>query len=119
VFRATVLSIVLMVGMGQDAVLLCKVWCDSAEAARTDCHQQNASASPSVKESDNCGPVALSSAVLVREDGRRGMSDQGARHAVVRARYQVPASPTELRLASVSGRASPIESRPLVCALRI
>ena len=118
-FRATVLSIVLMVGMGQDTMLLCKVWCDPAEAARTGCHQKDASTSPSVTGSDNCGPVALSSAVLVREDVRRGMSDQGARHAVVIPRYQGPASPTELRLGSDPGRASPVESRPLVCALRI
>ena len=108
-----------MVGMGQDTVLLCKVWCDPAEAARTGCHQQDASTSPSVTGSDNCERVALNSAVLVREDVRRGMSDQSARHAVVILRYQLPASSRELRLGSDPGQASLVESRPLVCALRI
>ena len=72
-----------------------------------------------VTGSDNCGAVALSSAVLVREDVRRGVSDQSARHAVVIPRYQVPASPGELRLGFEPGRASPEDSRPLVSILRI
>ena len=118
-FRATVLSIVLMLGMSPETVLLCKVWCVPAEAARTGCHRQDASTSPRVTGSDNCGPVAFSSAVLVREDVRRGMSDQSARHAVVIPRYQVTASLRELRLGSDPGRASLVESRPLICALRI
>jgi len=118
VFRIAVLSIVLMMGVRQDAALLCKVWCDPAEIARTACHHEDAGTSPSVTGDDTCGPVTLSRAILVRDDGQRGMTDQGARHAVV-IRCQVPASPTGLRLGSDGGRASPVESRPLVCALRI
>ena len=119
VFRATVLLIVLMVGMGQDTVLLCKAWCDPVEAARAGCHQEDASTSPGVTGSDNCAPGALSHTVLVREDVPRGMSDQGARQAGVIGGYQVPASPIGWRVGYDPGRASPAESRPLISVLRI
>ena len=118
VFQAAVLSIVLMVGVGQDAAILCKAWCDPAQAARTGCHQRDANASPSVTGSDNCGSAAQNSAVLVREDIRR-VSDQSARHAVVMPRSQVSPSLRVLRPGSDPGRASPIDPRPLVPALRI
>ena len=119
VFRATILLIVLMVGLGQDTLLLCKVWCDPAEAARAGCHQKDASTFPNVTGSDNCGPEALRSAILAREDVRRGMSDESARHAVVIPRHQLSVSLTGWRPGSDPGRASPVESRPLVFALRI
>ena len=107
-FRATILLIVLMVGLGQDTLLLCKVWCDPVEAARAGCHQEDASTSPVVTGSENCGPEALRSAVLAREDLRRSMSDQGARHAVVIPRYQLSVSLTGVRPGSDPGRASPV-----------
>jgi hypothetical protein len=119
VFRPAVLSLVLMVGVAQDAALFCKAWCDPAQAAKTGCHQQDTNAFPRVTGSDNCGPPPLNGAVLVREDVRRGTSDPGARHSVVIPRYQVPLSPSLLRLGSERGRTSPIEPRPLARVLRI
>jgi len=107
-----------MMSVGQDAVLLCKVWCDPAEAARTGCYHQGANTSPSVTGSDNCGSVALSSAALVREDVQRS-ADESARHAVVVPRYQMSSLASEARLSFDPGRASPAESRPLLLALRL
>jgi hypothetical protein len=55
----------------------------------------------------------------VREDVRRGTSDQGVRHAVVILRSQVAPLPRVPHLGSEPGRASPIEAGPLLLALRI
>jgi len=38
VFRAAVLSIVLALAVGQNATLLCRVWCDLQAAAASGCH---------------------------------------------------------------------------------
>jgi hypothetical protein len=83
---------------GPDARLLCKMWCDPAEAARTGCHHDEARTSPRVTGSD-CGDVALNAAaVLVTADARRGVSDPDARHPVVVPRYRFPASTSEALL---------------------
>ena len=109
----------LLLAIGQDAALLCRVWCHPGGAAMAECHERaQTSTSPSVTGDDSCGRVTVNGAVLIREDLRR-VSDQDARYAVVVARYQVPASPNEARHGADPGRASPRQTRTLVLALRI
>ena len=119
--RGSVLSIVLLLAIGQDTALLCSMWCHSGGAAMVECHvqtQSNGSKAPMVKADDSCGSVMANGALLIREDLRR-VSDQSARYAVVVPRFQVPSSSIEARLGSKPGRALPLESRPLIVALRI
>jgi hypothetical protein len=119
-FRGSVLSLVLLLAVGQDTGLLCRVWCHPGGAAMAECHDrvQSGSTSPSVTGNDRCGGITGNGVLLIREDLRR-VSDQDARYALVVPRFQMPSSSIEARLGSEPSRASPRESRPLIVALRI
>ena len=52
VFRAALFSIVLTLAVGQNASLLCQVWCHDATSAG--CPHQDSTTSPSVSADDNC-----------------------------------------------------------------
>ena len=67
-FRAALFSIVLTLAVGQNAGLLCTVWCP--EATSTECPHRDSTTSPSVRADDNCTTVAVARS-LVREDARR------------------------------------------------
>ena len=58
VFRAALFSIVLTLAVGQNAGLLCKVWCYPHDAT-AGCRQQEPTTSPSVSGDDYCNNVAL------------------------------------------------------------
>ena len=118
-FRVTLLSVVLTLLVGPHATLLCKAWCDPADAARAGCHHDGATRSPRVSGSDNCGIVVLSNAILVRDDAGRGLSDPNAPHAVVGPRDRFPASANEIRFGREPGREWSLPQRPVVTALRI
>ena len=118
-FRATVLSFVLILLAGPSAGVLCKAWCNPAEAAATGCHHQHPSPSATLTGTDDCGKVALSSAVLAKEDVRRTLSSPDTRHAVLVPRYQYSVSTSEAHPGDEPGCASPLAQRPLVTALRI
>jgi len=119
VLRASVVSIVLLLAIGQDTALLCRVWCHPDGGARSECQEQGqTSTSPRVMGDDSCGRVAVDAAVLIREDVRR-VSDSDAGYAIVVPGCQVPSSPQEARQGSDPGRAAPLESRPFGLALRV
>ena len=116
VFRAALFSIVLTLAVGQNADLLCKVWCH--DAASAGCPHKGSTTSPSVSARDDCrsdvGGVAF-----VREDAQRTAAAPDAQNAVVVPRFRLAPSPTDLRPSFESGRWLPLEERPLVIALRI
>ena len=123
VFRAALFSIVLTLAVGQDANLLCKVWCHDATSAGCP-HQDSttspdSTASPSVSADDNCGSAFVGAVAFVREDARRTAAAPDAQNAVVVPRFRLAPSPTDLRPSFESGRRLPLEERPLVIALRI
>jgi hypothetical protein len=119
VLRASVFSIVLVLAIGQDTSLLCRVWCHPGGAATAECQEQMGYvANPSVTGDDSCGPVVAGDPIFVRED-LRGGSDQAARSTLAVPRYRVPAALCEMHHGTEAGRLSPLESRPLVLALRI
>jgi hypothetical protein len=120
VFRGAVLSIVLLLAVGQDAVLLCRIWCDTHTTLTTaGCQHQGSIFPLSVRAADNCNTVAVAPMTFVREDVRRGTSAPSAQDAVFVSwmRFVPPAAGAGPRLEQ--GRQSPLEARPLTIALRL
>jgi hypothetical protein len=119
VIRLAVLSIVLTLAAGQNAALLCKVWCDPHKAPATGCHQQHAPTSLSVTGVDHCNDVVLSVAAFVREDVRPLVSAPDGQHALVARRFQFGPSLTGTRSGNTPGQDRLLEKRLLLTALRI
>lgn len=114
-FRAALSLIVLTLAVGQNAGLLCTVWCP--EATSTECPHQDSTTSPRVRANDNCTTVAVGAVTFVREDGRRTAPDSHNALAALRFRFLTP--PADSRRDDESGRRLLLEERPLVIALRI
>ena len=117
VFRAALFWIVLTLAVGQNASLLCKVWCHDATSAG--CPHQDSTTSPSVSADDNCGSAFVGAVAFVREDARRTAAAPDAQNALVVPYFQLAPPPTDLRSGFESGRRLPLEERPLVTTLRI
>ena len=92
-FRAALFSIVLTLAVGQNASLLCKVWCHDATSAG--CPHQESTLSPdptgfrSVSADDNCGSAFVGAVAFVREDARRTAADPDAQNALVVPRFRL------------------------------
>jgi hypothetical protein len=117
VFRAVLFSVVLTLAIGQNAGLLCKVWCP--DATSKSCPHQESTTSPSVRADDTCTNVVAGAVAFVLEDGRRTAPGPDAQHGLVVLRFCLVAPPTDPRPGYESGRRLPLEERPLVIALRI
>ena len=117
-FRAVLLSIVLTMAAGQDAVLLCKVWCDHSGPAAAECHTSPMT-SLSVTGDDSCDTAVVDAVAFVREDGRRGGSAPTVEYTAVVARFRFAPPPTGTRSSYEPGQQPSLEQRPLVTALRI
>jgi hypothetical protein len=117
VFRAALFSIVLSLAVGQNAGLLCKVWCPDATSAA--CPHQDSTASPRVSADHNCEDVVAGAAAFVREDVRRTTAAPDAQNALVVPRFRLAPSSTDVRSGFESGRRQLLEERPLILALRI
>jgi hypothetical protein len=117
VFRAALFSIVLTLAVGQNASLLCKVWCH--DATSVGCPHRDSTTSPSVSAHDNCRSDVGGAVAFVREDAQRTAAAPDAQNALVVPRFRLAPSPTDLRPSFESGRRLPLEERPLVIALRI
>jgi hypothetical protein len=117
VFRASLFSIVLTLAIGQNAGLLCKVWCP--DATSTACPHQHSTTSPSVRADDTCNKVMVGAVTFVWEDGRRTAPAPNAQSAPVVLQFRFVTPPADPRPAYDSGRRVRLEERPLVIALRI
>jgi hypothetical protein len=117
VFRAALFSIVLTLAVGQNASLLCQVWCPDTTSAG--CPHQDSATSPSVNADDNCRSAVLGAVAFVREDARRAAAGPDAQNALVVPRFRMAPSPTDLRPGFESGQWRPLEERLLVITLRI
>jgi hypothetical protein len=118
VFRATLFSIVLTLAVGQNAALLCKVWCYPPDATSAECNHQDSTTPPSVRGDDKCNNVAAGAVVFVRQDGRRTASAPDAQNAVIVPRFRFVPPPTDSRSRYDSRRQLLLEERPLI-GLRI
>jgi hypothetical protein len=109
---------VLTVVAAPNAGVWCKAWCDPAQAA-TGCHHEDAGPSATLTGIDDCWNVVLITAILVKEDARRGLSSPDTRHALLVPRYQDSVATRETPPGDEPGCACPLAQRPLVTALRI
>jgi hypothetical protein len=117
-FRAAVLSIALTLAVGQNAGLLCRLWCHPSEAP-TDCEHPDQTTSLSVTGEGNCNNVTLGAIAFVREDVRRGESAPDTQHAVAIPSFRFAPPLTDIRSDHDPGQQSRLAARPLVIALRI
>ena len=120
VFRAAVFSIVLTLAIGQNAALLCNVWCQPHEARRLDVGIKSQRHPRRVNGKDNCSGVTFGAIAFVREDTRGTTSApdcaERARCSAVPIRLR---RQPDSRLGDESGHQPPLEARPLAIALRI
>lgn len=117
VFRAALFSIVLTLAVGQNASLLCKVWCPDTTSAG--CPHQDSTTSPIVSAHDNCRIDVGGTVAFVREDARRTAAAPDAQNSLTVPRFLLALSHIDLGLGFESGRRLLLEERPLVIALRI
>ena len=115
-FRAALFSIVLTLAMGQNASLVCQIWCHDARSAG--CASQDSPTSPSLSVDDSCRSTAPGVVAFVREDARRTAAPD-AQNALAIPRSRLAPSPAALRPGFESGQRRPLEERPLVVTLRI
>ena len=117
VFRAAVVSIVLTLTLGQNASLLCRIWCHpAADAASASCEHQNVSTSPGVTGSDRCTQPTAATA-FVPEDLRRARSAHED-YCLIVPQFTFASPSMRSPSGDEPGRAT-LETRPLVLALRI
>ena len=72
VFRATVLSIALTVAIGQEAALICGVWCHPIAETAVGCTHHGQTTLPGLTSDETCRDGELGATAIVREDVRLG-----------------------------------------------
>ena len=116
--RAALFSIVLTLAAGQNAALLCLVWCGSL--ATSDCHHRDSgSTSASVASDTSCDHVAPGVSAFLKEDGSRTASAPDGDHAIEVPRYHLRHLTTDARPGHEPGHERSLANRPLSTALRI
>jgi hypothetical protein len=119
VFRAAVLSIVLTLAIGPDAVAVCAVWCHPEETKSSACQHRDATASPLVTGENSCRIVPAAAAAFVREEAKRGSPSAGTTQSVVVPLLRFAPSLTDTTRTNHASTSFPVGSRPLLIALRI
>ena len=119
-FRAALLSIVLSLAAGQNAVILvCRTWCDAHAATASECHHEKSSTTPSMAGGD-CGDMVAAHTAVLREDTRRGdVSSVDASQAIALARYQLAQLTIDARPGQEVRRGWSVAERPLSTVLRL
>ena len=119
VFRAVVVSIVLTLAAGQNAALLCSVWCHPPESAAGAREHQHQATSPGMTGNDSCTRLVAGATAFVREDVRRGASAPNVQHGVVVPWFEFAPPPAHPMFASRLCQQTPLQVSPLILALRI
>ena len=119
VFRAALVSIVLTLTLGQNAALLCVVWCHPQHGVNGACEDQVPTTSPSVTANESCASVATGPTAFVREEGRKLASASDGNQGIVVAPFQCVAPPSFSAHGMEQAQSIALEARPLVLALLI
>jgi hypothetical protein len=118
VFRAALLSIVVTLAVGQDAALLCSVWCHSGGGTAGACEHQTETASRGIVANDDC-VVNANPLLFVREDGRRNAPAPDVTGTVAVSSFILSPPATEALSGYKPNGRLLLQLRPLVLALRI
>jgi len=120
VFRTALVSIVLTLTLGQNAALLCRVWCHPQQNANSAaCEHQGPTTFASVTANESCAPIAAGPTAFVREDPRGVGSGSDAQQGSVIARFQFPTPSASSARDLERAHATPQPARTLELALRI
>lgn len=117
-FRAALLSIVLTLAAGQDAALICAIWCHSGGGMAGACEHQTETASPGIGANNDCS-VSDSAIVFVREDAPRSTSAPTVHGGVLVPQFAFTPPASSRRSAYGAAGRWLLELRPLVLTLRI
>jgi hypothetical protein len=109
---------VLTLAVGQDATLLCRIWCNPQSAAASGCHYEGSSISPVVAGDSGCDRE-LGAGVFLREETGRLVGAAVVAHAIVVPRYQIAQLTTVARAGWATEREWALATRPLSTALRL
>jgi hypothetical protein len=118
VFRATILTVVLLFAAGPSALLYCKAWCDPHVVAENGCHHEANGGAASVSSDDSCDDSVQGPAGLLKEDLRRAPAPDGGA-VVLTARFQIIPTATRLVPAWNRGRPPADLNQPQTTPLRI
>jgi hypothetical protein len=118
VFRAVVLSIVLALAIGPNAVVLCAAWCHPEETKSSACRHPDATMSPLVTGENNCRTVPAVAAAFVREEAKRGSPTVAVPQSAPLPHSLFAPAPSDTSLTNASTSLAVI-SPPLRIALRI
>jgi hypothetical protein len=118
-FRAMLVTVVLTLSVGQEARLLCQLWCHPAETVTSDCHHQaDANGSPRLQSDSRCDGTLTP---FLREEVRRH-DESTVTHAVfVVFRHHVSPDMIGARpdLVPVHQARRALDTRPIDTTLRV
>lgn len=116
-FRAAILTVVLLFAAGPNASLFCKAWCAPQAAAESGCHHEQSGEDVSVGGADSCED-SVGPASLLKEDLRRAPAPD-AGPGVLMTRLQVTAPAMRHVAAWPQGRPPSVLRQPRTTPLRI
>jgi hypothetical protein len=116
-FRAALISILLTLPVGQDASLLCKVWCEFEDPnVAAPCHAIGAPVRAAGVASGQCD--AGGAVAFLREEGGKRLLDLSNHEAIV-SRFDVESPSATTLLSTSSADAPAFVHTPLSTPLRI
>ena len=119
VLRATVLSIVVTLGLGPNTAVLCTVWCHPAHSRTFSCPHQNAVTSPRATGEDSCPAVSALTTAFVRDETRQGSGTAGITLLGHVTRVPFVSLPSDTRLINDASTSLALSSLPVLPALRL
>jgi hypothetical protein len=117
--RAAVLSIVLTLTTGPNAMLLCSVWCHPWDAAAAPCAHQGATTAVRASGEEGCKTFPASVTALLREETRGGSPTGGFKHALAPILFRFAVPPIDTTPLHETATSAAAAGPPASIALRI
>jgi hypothetical protein len=117
VIRAALFSIAVILAVGPNLDLLCKVWCQ--DATSTECRHPASTTSLNVGADNSCSDLGTGTLAFVRDGGRTAQARDVQNAALVVLPFRFVNSPMDPRPDGESGPRLLHTPDPLVTALRI